>query len=149
MRDAASEPYNEGMGITDTSPSTPQFAVAGSLLEALAASDFHRLEDVLDADASLSALLPGGFSQWHGAAEIAGVFEGWFGDVDECDLIDASMGQFGHRLQMRWQLRLRGGRFGKHARVVEQYAYADTASSGLIGNMALLCSGFCKEHFNV
>jgi hypothetical protein len=129
-------------------PSAPQFAVAGSLLEALAASDFARLTTVLDDDASLTALLPGGFREWRGAVEIAAVFEGWFGNVEECALVDASLGQVGARLQMRWQLRLRGERLGNNTCLVEQYAYADTASSGRIQRMALLCSGFCKEPFN-
>jgi ketosteroid isomerase-like protein len=137
------------MDITDTTPSTPQFAVAGSWLEALAASDFGRLGTVLDDDASLSALLPSGFKEWHGAAEIAALFEGWFGDVEEFELIDASLGQVGPRLQMRWQLRLRGARLGNQAKVVEQYAYADAASSGRIQKMVLLCSGFCNEHLDL
>jgi hypothetical protein len=134
------------MDITQTQPVAPQFAVAGSLLEALVASDFDRLAALLDSDASLSALLPGGFTEWHGPAAIAGAFEGWFGDVEASELIDASLGQVGRRLQLRWQLRLRGARFGNQARVVEQYAYADTGSNGRIQRLALLCSGFCKEH---
>jgi ketosteroid isomerase-like protein len=143
-----SKPHNEGMDIKATPPSSPGLALAGSLLEALAAGDFDRLAAVFDDDASVSALLPGGFRVWNGAAEIAAVFEGWFGDVEDYELIDASVGQVGARLQLRWQLRLRGARLGSRARVVEQYAYADTASSGRIHRMALHCSGFCREHLN-
>ena len=138
----------KGMDITDTPAAAPHFAVGGSWLEALASSDFDRLGTVLDDKASLAALLPRGFREWRGAAEIAAVFEGWFGDIEQCELIDASLGQVGSRLQMRWQLRLRGARLGDHPRVVEQYAYADTGSSGRIQNMVLLCSGFCTEHFS-
>jgi hypothetical protein len=127
----------------------PEFAIGGAWLEALAASDFARLTTVLDGGALLSALLPRGFREWRGATAIAGAFEGWFGHVEHCDLMDASLGQVGSRLQMRWQLRLRGERLGQHASVVEQYAYADTGSTGRIQTMALLCSGFCPEPVDV
>lgn len=137
------------MDITETPTSAPGFAVAGSFLEALAASDFDRLAAVLDDNARLSALLPRGYTEWQGAAEIAAAFEGWFGDVEDYELIDASVGQVGSRLQLRWQLRLRGTRLGNQARVVEQYAYVDTASSGRIQTMALLCSGLLEEHLDV
>ncbi len=136
------------MDMTETPPSAPHFAVAGSLLEALAAGNFEGVAAVLDDDASLAALLPRGFRQWRGATEIAAVFEGWFGDVEQCELIDASLGQIGSRLQLRWQLRLRGTRLGNKTLIVEQHAYCDTGSTGRIQNMALLCSGFCTEHFD-
>jgi hypothetical protein len=134
------------MDVRETPPTAPGLAVAGSLLEALAASNFNGLWAVLDDGASLAALLPRGFRKWRGATEIAGVFEGWFGDVEQCELIDASLGQVGSRLQMRWQLRLRAPGLGNHPHVVEQYAYADTGPAGRIQNMALLCSGFYAEH---
>jgi hypothetical protein len=130
----------------ETPPSSHEFAVARSLLEALAAGDFDRLVAVFDDDASVSALLPAGFRVWNGGAEIAAMFEGWFGGVEDYELIDASVGQVGARLRLRWQLRLRRARLGSPARVVEQYAYADTASNGRIHRMALLCSGFCRVH---
>ena len=148
MSAMVSKSHNEGMVMEETPPSSTGLAAAASLLEALAAGDFDRLAAVFDDDASVSALLPGGFRVWNGAAEIAAVFEGWFGDVEDYKLIDASVGHVGARLQLRWQLRLRGARLGSRARVVEQYAYADTASSGRIHRMALLCSGFCREHLN-
>lgn len=149
MRAMAFLPYNRGMDTTSTPPSAPRFAVAGSFLEALAAKDFHRLAAALDADASLSALLPRGYCEWHGAAEIGAVFEKWFGDVDEFEVADAAVGQVGTRLQLRWRVRVRGGpRFGDDAMVVEQHVYADTAQTGRIRSMSLLCSGFCKEHLD-
>jgi hypothetical protein len=133
----------------ETPASAPHFAVAGSLLEALAVGDFGRVAAVFEDDATLSALLPGGFRQWHGPAAIAAAFERWFGDVEDRELIDASLGQVSARLQMRWQMRVRAVRFGSHSRVVEQYAYADTGATERLQNVALLCSGFCREHFDV
>jgi hypothetical protein len=126
------------MDTTDTPPTPPQFAVAGSFLEALAAHDFERLAGVLDADASMAALLPRGFDEWHGAA-----------GVDEFEVVDASVGQVGSRLQLRWRVKVRGGRRGDEPMIVEQHAYADTAPTGRIRAMSLLCSGFCREHLDV
>ena len=137
------------MDATKPSPSVPQFAVAGSFLESLAARDFDRLATALDDDASLSALLPRGFDEWRGAEAITGAFVGWFGDVDEFEVVDASVGQVGSRLQLRWRVRVRGGRFNDDAMVVEQHVYAATGATGRIRAMSLLCSGFCKEHVDV
>jgi hypothetical protein len=147
MPQTPSTGYNVGMKTAENPTPAPEFAAAGSFLEALAAADFPGLKTVFDEDATLSALLPRGFKQWRGAAEIAATFERWFGDAEACELVDGSLGQVGSRLQLRWQLRLRAERLGGR-RFVEQYAYADTLSTGRIHNMALLCSGFCDEHLD-
>ena len=136
------------MTTPDQATSAPHFAVAGLLLEALAANDFDRLASGLDDDATLFALLPRGFCEWRGASEISAAFERWFGDVEEFEVVDASVGQVGPRLQLRWRVRLRGSRLGDEARIVEQHVYADTAASGRIRSMSLLCSGYCKELLN-
>jgi hypothetical protein len=133
------------METTNATPN-PQFAVAGSFLEALAAHDFDRLATALADDAALSALLPRGLVEWHGPAEITAAFNGWFGNVDEFEVVDASVGQVGARLQLRWRARVRGARWGDDAMLVEQHVYADTEASGRIKTMRLLCSGYCKEH---
>jgi hypothetical protein len=130
-------------------PSTREFAVTTSLLEALSDGDFRRIATVVSDDATLSALLPGGFRQRQGAAEIAATFDRWFGEAEHCDLIDTSLSRVGPRLGMHWRLRVRAERLGPHPRVVEQYAYADTASTGRIQSMSLLCSGYCAERFDV
>jgi hypothetical protein len=130
-------------------PSTPELAVTTLLLEALADGDFARIATVVSDDATLSALLPGGFRQWQGAAEIAATFDRWFGNAEHCDLIDASLSRVGPRLGMHWRLRVRAERLGRRPLIVEQYAFADTASTGRIQNMSLLCSGFCGEQFDV
>jgi hypothetical protein len=129
--------------------STPELAVTTLLLEALADGDFPRIATVVSDDATLSALLPGGFRQWHGAAEIAGTFDRWFGNAEHCELIDASLSRVGSRLGMHWRLRVRAERLGRRPLIVEQYAYADTASTGRIQNLSLLCSGFCEEQYDV
>lgn len=127
---------------------SPHFAAAGIVLDALAAHDFARFDDALDADASLSALLPRGFRRWQGASEICAQFERWFGDVDRFEVADATVGQVGALLQLSWRLRLKGERFGDEAMIVEQHLYATTGASGRIERLSLLCSGFWAEHLD-
>jgi hypothetical protein len=123
----------------------PQFALAGSFLEGLAAQDFARFGDVLAADARLRALLPLGLREWTGARAIAGVFAQWFGDTEEFDLVEATVGEVGGRLHLQWRLRLRAGRLGPGWFIVEQQAYADTGQGGRIARMDLLCTGYRPE----
>jgi SnoaL-like domain len=123
----------------------PLFSVAGALLEGLAAQDFSRIAATLDGDAHLTALVPSGFKEWHGAEQIGATFRRWFGDVDDFDLVDASVGEVGQRLHLRWRIRVQSPRFGAGWFVVEQQVYADTGPDGRIAEMFLLCSGFCRE----
>ena len=127
-------------------PSNPLFGIAGVLVEALADHDFDGLAAALDPDATMSALLPRGFVEWHGAAQICAAFEKWFGDVEEFEVSDASVGQVGALLQLRWRVRLRGIRFGEEPMVAEQCAYATSSPGARIGHIRLLCSGFWNEH---
>jgi hypothetical protein len=129
-----------------TPSSTPAFAVGGAVLETVAAQRFDELAAALDPDASLLALLPRGFFEWHGVPEICRMFQQWFGDVDHFEVADASVGQVGALLQLRWRLRLGGSRLGPGPKVVEQHVYAATGPSGRITRLSLLCSGFWDEH---
>ena len=123
----------------------PQFALAGSFLEGLAAQDFARLGDALTADVRLRALLPGGLREWTGAETIADVFASWFGDAEDFDLVEATVGEVGGRLHLRWRLRLQAQRLGSGWFTVEQQVYADTADSGRIARLDLLCTGYRPE----
>jgi SnoaL-like domain len=123
----------------------PQFALAGVFLEGLAAQDFARLRDALTADARFRALLPPGPREWSGAAVIADLFAGWFGDTQDFDLIDATVGEVGGRLHLRWRMRLRAERLGDGWFTVEQQAYADADEGGRIAQLDLLCTGYRPE----
>ena len=138
-------PYNGRMQ-SDVAIDGPQFAVAGALLEAIGARDLDRIARALDTDAKLRALLPRGLREWSGPTEIAGAFDTWFGDAEGLELVDASIGQVGALLQLRWRLRVRAASRGEGPLVVEQHAYAKTGPSGRICDMSLLCSGFWPEH---
>src|SRR6202046_5568091 len=102
----------------------PQFARAGSLLAGLAAQDFGQFGGALAADARLRALLPRGLREWTGAQVIADRFEGWLGDTQDFDLVEATVGEVGGRLHLHWRLRLRAERLGTGWFTVEQQAYA-------------------------
>ena len=137
--------YNRCMTST-ASPTVPQFAMAGAFLEELTAGDFPRLAAALEPDARLSALLPRGHVEWVGREEVCDAFAGFFGGMDEYEVLEATIGHVGDRLQLRWRLHVRGGRLGPEDFVVEQHCYADAGPSGRIQSLALVCSGFCREH---
>ncbi|MGO9781079.1 MAG: nuclear transport factor 2 family protein [Streptosporangiaceae bacterium] len=120
----------------------PQFALAGSFLEGLAAQDFARLGDALTGDVRLRALLPPGLREWSGAETIAEVFASWFGDTEDFELVEAAIGEVGGRLHLHWRLRLQAERLGTSWFTVEQQAYADTADGGRIARLDLLCTGY-------
>jgi hypothetical protein len=120
----------------------PGSAAAESLVEGLVAQDFAELGGAFAADACLRALLPAGLREWAGAEAIARVFARWFGDTEDFELIEATVGEVGGRLHLHWRLRLRAERLGAGWFTVEQQAYADTDESGRIARIDLLCTGY-------
>jgi len=118
-------------------------------LDALSGRDFERLAGLFEPDAVLTALLPDGFHEWTGAERVTAAFVRWFGRVDEFELVDATVGMHGPRLQLGWRARVRGGYFGDVPFVVEQHVFADPGPTGRIQTMAMLCSGFTEEHLDV
>jgi hypothetical protein len=123
----------------------PQFALAGSFLEGLAVQDFARLGRALAADACMRALVPSGLREWTGADAIADRFAHWFGDTQDFDLVEATVGEVGGRLHLHWRMRLRAERLGAGWFTVEQQVYADTDDSGRIAGLDLLCTGYRPE----
>jgi hypothetical protein len=130
---------------TDGSRGMVEPAVAGVLLEGLAAQDFSRVGAALSPDARLRALLPGGPMEWAGSAEIARIFRRWFGDTERFELVEAGVGEVGGRTHLRWGLRIQAARLGSGWFTVEQQAYADNGSDGRIERLDLLCTGYRRE----
>jgi hypothetical protein len=126
----------------------PQFALAGAFLESLAVQDFAQLRGALAADARLRALVPSGLREWAGAGVIASQFSRWFGDTEDFELVEATVGEVGGRLHLHWRLRLRAERLGAAWFTVEQQVYADTADCGRIARLDLLCTGYRPEDGN-
>jgi hypothetical protein len=129
---------------TDLAPQS-RFATAGVVLDALAAHDFAALADAMEGDATLRALLPGGYREFVGAEAICAAFDKWFGDTSTFEVTDASAGQFGELLDLRWRIRLTSERFPASPMIVEQHVYASTAPSGRIARGSLLCTGFWPD----
>jgi hypothetical protein len=123
----------------------PQTAPAESFVEGLAAQDFTELGGALAAGARLRALMPSGLREWSGAGAIADRFARWFGDTEDFEIMEASVGEVGGRLHLRWRLRLRAERLGGGWFTVEQQVYADIDESGRITQLDLLCTGYRPE----
>jgi hypothetical protein len=128
-----------------TTPTDHAAATAASFLQGLADQDFAQLGGALAADARLRALLPPGLREWTGAEVISGQFAHWFGDTEDFELAEATLGEVGGRLHLRWRLRLRAERLGAGWFTVEQQAYADAGEGGRIARLDLLCTGYRPE----
>ena len=128
----------------DAAAST-RWSVGGVFLEGIATRDYEKLAASLAGDVRFRALLPPGPQESRGAAEVAGAFRSWFGDVTDFELVDATVGEVGGRLHLSWRLRVRPAPFGigDGWHVIEQQAYADAGDT--IGALDLLCSGFNAE----
>jgi hypothetical protein len=111
-------------------------------LEALTARDYQKMASTFSGDVRFRAMLPPGPMDRKGAEEVAEVFTSWFGDAEDFELIDATVGEVGGRLHLSWRLRVRPAPFGigDGWHVIEQQAYVDAAET--IDSVDLLCSGF-------
>jgi hypothetical protein len=119
-----------------------RWSVGGVFLEALANRDYRLLAGTLGPQVRFRAMLPPGPMDWEGADEVSGVFSSWFGDAEDFEVVDATVGEVGGRLHLSWRLRLRPAPFGigEGWHVIEQQAYADAGDK--IDSLDLLCSGF-------
>jgi hypothetical protein len=119
-----------------------RWSVGGVFLEALADRDYRRLASTLGPQVRFRAMLPPGPMGWEGADEVSGVFSSWFGEAEDFEVVDATVGEVGGRLHLSWRLRLRPAPFGigEGWHVIEQQAYADAGEQ--IESIDLLCSGF-------
>jgi len=121
----------------------PAWSLAGRFLEALTHRDFVAMADCLDPDVHFRALLPPGPVDVRGPAEVLARFEKWFGGDDEVEILDASIGEVGPRLYLRWRMRRTSATAPETARIVEQHAYVTAGHH--IETIDLLCSGFVSE----
>lgn len=125
--------------------SAAKWSLGGVFLEGLANRDYGKLAASLAPGVRFRALLPPGPEESHGAAEVAGAFRSWFADVEEFELVDATVGEIGGRLHLSWRIRVRPAPFdiGDGWHIIEQHAFADTTET--IETLDLLCSGFHAE----
>ena len=120
-------------------------AVAGRLIDALAARDFDAIVATLAPEVRFRALLPGRVLELQGRDQARGAFVRWFGNADRWELTEAVVGEVGGRIHLRWRVRLTDEHVGKGMFVVEQQAYADLGADGRLRDVALLCTGYRAE----
>src|SRR5438132_12062914 len=130
------------MSTTQDPETVARWSIGGVFLEALSNRDYERMTSTLAPAVRFRAMLPPGPMEWEGAAAVADTFSSWFGEAEDFELIDASVGEVGGRLHLSWRLRVRPAPFGigEGWHVIEQQAYADAGDT--IESLDLLCSGF-------
>ena len=125
--------------------SVARWSIGGVFLEALANRDYQRMATTLGSTVRFRAMLPPGPMDWEGSGTVSEVFRSWFGDAEDFEVVDATVGEVGGRLHLSWRLRLRPAPFGigDGWHVIEQHAYLDAGDT--IETLDLLCSGFHAE----
>ncbi len=133
------------MTVTENANPVARWSIGGVFLEALATRDYPLMESALAPAVIFRAMLPPGPMNQQGPTAVADAFRSWFGDAEDFELIDATVGEVGRRLHLSWRLRVRPAPFGigEGWHVIEQQAYADAADT--IQTLDLLCSGFHPE----
>jgi hypothetical protein len=126
------------------SGTTTNWSIGGLLLEALAGRDFSAMAACFDHAATMRALLPSGPAEFQGIVEITKSFQRWFGNAEEFEVLDGTVGDIGDRLRVAWRLRLHPTPRGDNDwHVVEQQAYLRVSER--IDLIDLLCSGFMPD----
>src|SRR5436190_21772763 len=125
-----------------------RWSLGGVFLEALANRNYTRMAATLGPTVHFRAMLPPGPMDLEGPEAVADAFRSWFGEADDFELIDATVGEVGGRLHLSWRLRIRPAPFGigEGWHVIEQQAYADAGDT--IDSLDLLCSGFQPDRSN-
>jgi hypothetical protein len=133
------------MTTTQDPKTVARWSVGGVFLEALAHRDYEQMTRTLAPDVRFRAMLPPGPMAWEGPEAVSDTFRSWFGEADDFEVVDATVGEVGGRLHLSWRLRLRPAPFdiGAGWHVIEQQAYVDAGDS--IAALDLLCSGFHSE----
>lgn len=127
---------------SQTATDSLMLAVAGQLIDGLAARDFDAVVDALTDDVTFRALLPKRILDLHGGEAVRATFETWFGATDRWNLVEAVVGEVGGRVHLRWRLDLTNPDVGPGTFIVEQLLYADPAADGRLRDVSLLCSGY-------
>ena len=117
---------------------SPEVRLGKAFVMAVVDGDFRRLASLLAADVRFRALVPRAFHEVDSADAARAIFEGWFGETEERELLDSSSELVADRLLVAYRLRFReAGR----PLVAEQQLVA-IVSDGRLRDVALLCSGF-------
>lgn len=129
--------------VEPTPQSSAQWPIAGLFLDALARRDFDALATCLAPNVRFRALVPPGAFELNGPDDTVAKFRKWFADrvhAEEFELVDASIGQVGTRLYLRWRVWVRPADQPDVPEIVEQHVFATAHER--IETLDLLCSGF-------
>jgi hypothetical protein len=85
-------------------------------------------------------MLPRGPMEVNGADQAVDYFRRWFGGDDVFEVLDASVGQIGPRIYLRWRVKMHPVDTPTDESVVEQHLF--TTGNEVIRTLDLLCSGF-------
>ncbi len=118
------------------------FSVGGLLVESLARRDFEAVGDCLDRSVRLRALLPFGPVELRGREGVEDWFRELFTTSGGFELLDATVGEVGARLYLRWRVRLQPGQ-DQPLSLIEQHVFATATER--IEALDMLCSGFVPE----
>jgi hypothetical protein len=110
------------------------------LVDGLSNRDFDLMAACLAPDVRFRCLLPRGLVEVVGADRAVDHFRRWFGGDDVFEVLDASVGQIGPRIYLRWRVRMHPVGTPTDERVVEQHLF--TTGNEVIRTLDLLCSGF-------
>jgi hypothetical protein len=118
----------------------PRWSVAGQFVEALGRRDFEAMAGCLDCSVRLRGLTPPGPFEEVGTEDVMARFRRWFGGPDVFEVVDATVGEVGPKLYLRWRVTMTPASPGAPTRVAEQHVFA-TIDRRIVG-LDLLCSGF-------
>jgi hypothetical protein len=125
-------------------PAGPRWAVGGRFVDTLARRDFDDLAGCLDPAVRFRGLVPSGPFEVVGPEEVVARFRRWFGGPDDFEVVDATLGEVGPKLYMRWRVAMASASADGPARVAEQHLFATI--DGSVVSLDLLCSGFSKGY---
>jgi hypothetical protein len=128
-----------------TTDEAVSLAVAGRLIDGLAARDFDAVVGALTDDVSFRALLPRRVLDVTGSDAVRAAFDTWFGGAERWGLAEAVVGEVGGRIHLRWRLRLTNPQVGPGTFLVEQQVYADAGPDGRLRDVALMCTGYRRD----
>jgi hypothetical protein len=129
--------------MTTVTTATPA-AVASDLLDAIVSRDTSRLRELFTDDVWLRAMLVRETVERHDADAAVQMFQGWFGDAVELEVLHTSTYPVAGREQLTYRFRLRPSWAPGVWHVIEQTGYA-RIHEGRVRRLDLVCTGFAPE----
>ena len=145
MRRLPGASYNDDMDTRQRPASieaapAPRWSVAGRFVDALGRRDFDTMAGCLDRSVRLRGLIPPGPFEVVGPEDVMARFRRWFGGPDVFEVVDATVGEVGPKLYLRWRVTMTPASPSAPTRIAEQHVFA-TIDRTILG-LDLLCSGF-------